>query len=546
MEILAKKLPYIKLEGRYREWKAREDLRDAREQLYRKHADLNTEDVIRKQAKAKTVAQNILMLDNYVYDKAEDVEAVFETFNVQLLAGVSALATVPKAVLKFIPILEKQKSTQNIANALKNYQKKTIKIGGGNFKLSSVLTGLAVAVSGLLYARGVTRSIKSQLGATRRAKFEGLTEKFNNDTDYALLTPEQEDEITKQLLDKNNPINKEKEVKTPFLSKILERINVRKSLKQTKDLTMKNAEYLQHKAEFEKELANPKYIATKENRQILENIIKKVDLKSEDDLERMEKIVNVGYSSLFVGGFLEYLISDKLIDLLKIKNPVIREGAKILIPLVTYLVLNKNIANLQNNAIQATHYKNLKNYVENRENFVDVPVNFTKVTPEQKKKPNLFNFLKGMLKDIREYEKFEETGLKDLNKRHELKKSILLNPEQKKEAEMLRKNTLFTLHTEADNRKHFAQGVEAISEIALAPFEIASTALGAFLGSKVGAHFTSGKMKKLSMALGAIVAFIPTAIVEIMTTAEQKKALRIASMTTIEEMDKSRMFKDAK
>ena len=53
-------------------------------------------------------------------------------------------------------------------------------------------------------------------------------------------------------------------------------------------------------------------------------------------------------------------------------------------------------------------------------------------------------------------------------------------------------------------------------------------------------------MKKVYMALGAIIAFIPTAIVEIITTAEQKKALRIASMTTIEEMDRAVMFKNQK
>ena len=546
MEILAKKLPYIKLESKYKDWKAREDLRDAREQLYKKHADLNTPEINYRQKKAKAVADNILMLDNYVYDKAEDVEAVFATVNVQLLAGVSALATLPKAVLKLIPVLEKQKSTVNIANALKNYKNKTIKIASKTIPMPKLVTGLVAGISALIYAHGVTKSTIAQLSATRRAKFEGLTTKFNNDTDYAVLTPEQENEISKQLQDKNNPLNKEKEIKTPILSKIWSRINVRKSLKETKNLTIKNEEYIRDKAKFEKELNNPKNISSKENKKILEDMIKQVDLKSEDDLERMEKIVNVGYSSLFVGGFLEYLISDKLVDLLKIKIPVIKQSAKILIPLVTYLVMNKNIASIQNRAIKATHYKNLKNFAENKENFVDVPPNFAKVTPQEPKKQNLFKFLKGMYKDIKDYEKYEETELKDLNKRHELKKSIHLTPEQKEEAQMLRKNTQFTIHTEADNRNHFAQGVEAISEIALAPFEILSTALGAFLGSKAGAHCKSGAMKKIYMALGAVIAFIPTAIVEIMTTAEQKKALRIASMSTIEEMNKSNMFKNAK
>lgn len=546
MGILAEKLPYIELEGRYKDWKAREDLRDARAQLYKKHANLNSPEVKRRQAKAKAIADNILMLDNYVYSKAEDVEAVFATLNIQLLAGVSALATVPKGILKLIPVLEKKKTTQNLANALKTYKNKTIKIASNTIPLPSLLTGLVAGISALIYANGVTKSTKAQLSATRRAKFEGLTSRFNKDTDYAVLTSAQEEEISKQLKDKNNPINKEKEVKTPILSKILERINVRKSLRETKNLTIKNEEYLRNKAEFEDELNRPDNVSTKENKKILEDIIKHVDLKSEDDLERMEKIVNVGYSSLFVGGFLEYLISDKLIDMLKIKTPAIKQTAKLLIPLTTYLIMNKNIANVQNSAIKATHYKNLKNFVDDKGNFADVPVSFGKVNPEKKEKQPLFRFLKGMFKDIRDYEKYEETTLKDLNKRHELKKSIMLTPEQREEAQILKKNTQFTIHTEADNRKHFAQGVEAISEIALAPFEIASTALGAFLGSKAGAHCKNGAMKKVYMALGAVIAFIPTAIVEIITTAEQKKALRIASMTTIEEMDRAVMFKNQK
>lgn len=545
MEILAKKLPYIKLEPQYKKWKAQEDLRDAKRQHYVQGANKNSADVLYRQKQAKAVAQNVLMLDNYVYNKAEDVEAVFVTVNMQLLAGVAALTAIPQTITKLIPVIEKHSKNTKLANILNNYQKTTI--GKSKLPLPKLLTAGMACLSALIYAHGVSKSTKAQLSATRRAKFEGLTSQFNADADYAVLNNTQEAEIEKKLSDKSNPINLETEIKTPFIKKLLSRINIKKTLSETQKLINKNTEYKQNKNQFEAKLNNSPFKATKGNKQILEDMIKYVDLKSEDDLERMDKVVNVGYSSLFVGGFLEYLISDKLIDMLHLKNPVIKFGAKLILPLATYLVMNKNIANIQNSAIKATRYKNIKKFVENKENFVEIPQNLNNSAEvKTEKKPGLFKFLKGMLKDIKEYEKFEETELPKLNKRHELKKSISLTPEQKKEAQTLKLNTQYAIHKEADNRKHFAQGVEAFSEITLAPFEIASTALGAFLGSKIGAHCKSGAMKRFYMAIGALIAFIPTAIVEIMTTAEQKKALRIASMKTIEDMNNSDMFKHAK
>ena len=546
MEILAKKLPYIKLEPKYREWKAQEDLRDAKRHYYTQNADTNTKAVLYRQKQAKAVAQNILMLDNYVYNKAEDVEAVFTTVNMQLLAGVAALTAIPQTVTKVIPVLEKHGKAVKLNNLLKNYEKSAVKIGKNVFPLPKLLTVGMAALSAIIYAHGVTKSTIAQLSATRRAKFEGLTDKFNADADYAVLTPIQEREIEKKLQDINNPINKESEIKIPFLKKLFKRVDIKGSLSQTRKLIEKNTEYKLSKAEFEKKLNNSPIKSTKANKQMLRDMINYVDLQSEDELERMEKIVNVGYSSLFVGGFLEYLISDKLIDILHIKTPIIKSSAKLLLPLATYLILNKNIAGVQNNAIKATRYKNLKNFVENKENFVEVPEKLNnKAQPQkQENKVGLFKFLKGMLKDIKDYRAFEENELTMLNKKHELKKSIQLSPEQRKEAKVLKLNTQYTIHKESDNRKYFAQGVEAISEIALAPFEIASTAVGAFLGSKAGAHCKNGAMKKFYMALGAIIAFIPTAIVEIKTTAEQKKALRIASMRTIEDIDSSDMFKN--
>lgn len=543
MEILAKKLPYIKLEPQYKKWKAQEDLRDAKRQHYVQSANKNTADVLYRQKQAKAVAQNVLMLDNYVYNKAEDVEAVFVTVNMQLLAGVAALTAIPQTITKLIPVIEKHSKNAKLANILNNYQKTTI--GKSKLPLPKLLTAGMACLSALIYAHGVSKSTKAQLSATRRAKFEGLTSQFNADADYAVLNNTQEAEIEKKLSDKTNPINLETEIKTPLFKKLLSRINIKKTLSETQKLINKNTEYKHNKLQFETKLNNSNVKSTKGNKQILEDMIKYVDLKSEDDLERMDKVVNVGYSSLFVGGFLEYLISDKLVDMLHIKNPVIKSGAKLVLPLATYLIMNKNIANIQNNAIKATRYKNLKNFVENRENFVEVPEKLNNSAEAQKKekKPGLFKFLKGMLKDIKEYQKFEENELPKLNKRHELKKSIRLTPEQKNEAQVLKLNTQFAVHKEADNRKHFAQGVEAFSEITLAPFEIASTALGAFIGSKIGAHCKSGAMKRVYMAIGALIAFIPTAIVEILTTAEQKKALRIASMKTIEDMNNSDMFK---
>ena len=112
-------------------------------------------------------------------------------------------------------------------------------------------------------------------------------------------------------------------------------------------------------------------------------------------------MANIGYSALFAGGFLEYLITDKLVDVLKVKNKPLQFILKLGVPILTYLLLNKNISDFENKAILATKYKHLKRFMENPEEY----------NVQKSEKQNLIEFVKTIAKDMKDYDTFAEQEL---------------------------------------------------------------------------------------------------------------------------------------
>ncbi len=496
------------------------------------------ENNIRK--KAKAITDPILVLDNYEREKAEDSETFFQTCNIELMSLTSLICTLPMALAKIAPMFSgkmfKNKLLDKTAVSLALYKRAKINIAGKNIPVPKIATVVSSVLGGLFFAHGIKKSMTSQLGLIRKAGFDASQNIINNPKLFAVLTPEQEKEV-------NNILDYDDKHKVEFVDKLKDKVNISSAFASVNDYKKNLPSYLKKKEEYFNSVNNnrPKQLNSlqeknaKEDALLFKNLLKNVEHDVLDPLETVEKISNVTYSAMFTGGFLEYLISDKLVDVLKIQNKPLRAVMKLGVPLLTYLLLNKNISDIENRAILAVKYKHLKQFEEN-------PLQYAQ--PDRDKKMSPIKFLKSVYKDMKNYEKFEQTELPKIKNKMQAKKQINLTKEQEKQAELLQKNTSMVLNTQREKLFEQSVGIKSLSETILGPLDIIATAVGGFMGNKLSKKCSNKKLAGMMTGIGAVIAFIPAAIIETKLTKQQKLAEKSSVMLTIKDLDDIKKFAD--
>ncbi len=491
--------------------------------------------------KAKAIAEPLILLDSYEHEKAEDSETFFQTLNIELMSITGAICSIPLAITKLIPFFNKHSDKNNIikkvALLLEKYNSASVNILGKNIPVPKLATVFSVIGGAAFYINGMKNSMKSQLGLIRKASFDGTQNIVNDPKLYAVLTPEQEAKV-------NSIVDYDIKHKTAFVDKLKDKVNINSSFQSVGEYKKTEENYLQRKKEFfekqnqtiakrTKNSLNSK--EAQEDKILYENLLKNVEHDVLEPLRKVETISNISYSALFTGGFLEYLISDKLVDVLGIKNKILSSCIKIGVPLLTYLLLNKNISDFENKAILATKYKHLKNFTENPEEYQNSKVN---------KEENLFKFMKTTLKDMKDYDEFSQTELPKIKARMDAKRQIELTPEQMQKAKNLQENTSMVINKQREHLYDQSVGIETLSETILGPIDIAATAIGGTLGSKMAKKCGNKKLSGLLTGLGAIIAFIPAAIIEAKLTKQQKLSEKIAAMLAIKEIQNHAIFEN--
>ena len=319
--------------------------------------------------KARAIAEPILLLDSYTHEKAEDSETFYQTLNTEIMSVTGLLCTLPIVITKAIPFLNKyankHKIIEKAANGLTKYKNKSINLFGKTIGAPKVATIFSAGVAALFFAKNIKSSVEGQLGLTRKASFDATQNIAKDANIFAILTPEQEKQVEE--ITKHN-----EKYKVNFVDKLKDRINIGSSFQSVKEYNRTNAEYQNKKKQYfeevnnipNKNLSTTKEKEAKETQQLFENYIKNVEHDVLKPLQKVETMSNIGYSALFAGGFLEYLLTDKLVDVLKVKNSLLAGTLKIGVPLLSYLLLNKNIADFENKAILATKYKHMKQFMD--------------------------------------------------------------------------------------------------------------------------------------------------------------------------------------
>ncbi len=489
--------------------------------------------------KAKAIAEPILLLDSYTHEKAEDSETFYQTLNTEIVSVTGLLCTLPIAITKAIPFLNKHADKNNLAKkaakALTKYKNASLNIFGKKIGAPKIATIFSAGAAALFFAKNIKGSVEGQLGLTRKASFDATQNIVNDPKMYAILTPEQEKQVEE--ITKHN-----EKYKVNFVDKLKDRINIGSSFQSVEEYNRTNNQYKKQKQEYfdklntipTKELSQQKTKEAQETQQLFNNYIKNVEHDVLIPLQTVETLSNIGYSALFAGGFLEYLLTDKVVEVLKVKNKGIAGALKIGVPLISYLLLNKNISDFENKAILATKYKHSKQFMENP----------TKYERTEEKKQGILGFIKTIAKDMKDYDKFAQEELPKIKERLEAKKQIKLSTEQTKEAELLAKNTTMVINTHRENMYNQALGIEVLSEIVTNPIDFLGAAAGAKIGHSLSKKCKNKKLAGMMTAIGTVVGFIPVAVMEAKFTKQQKLAEKISAMSTIKDMENYKKFAD--
>ncbi len=488
--------------------------------------------------KAKTISEPLLLLDSYQHEKAEDSETFFQTLNIELMSVTGILCSLPIAVTKLIPFLNKHADksmlVKHAASALNKYKNISFNIAGKNISLPKIVSLFSLAGGAAFFINGMKNSMSSQLGLIRKASFDATQNLINDPKLFAVLTPEQEKQV-------ESIVNYDEKHKNAFVDKLKDKVNINSSFQAVGEYKSTHADYIKRKDEyFEKQKKNQRknlspqeYVDAYEDKILFQNLLKNVEHDVLEPLRKVETISNISYSAMFTGGFLEYLISDKLVDILGIKNKVLGTAIKIGVPLLTYFVLNKNISDIENKAILATKYKHLKQFTED-------PLHNSSF--QKKKKENPIEFVKNIIKDMREYDKFSQNELPKLKAKMEAKRRINLTSKQEKEAKLLQKNTSMTINNHREKVYEQSVGIKTLSETILGPLDIAATAIGGTIGNRMSKKCANKKLAGMLTGLGAVIAFIPAAIIEAKLTRQQKLSEKIAAMLAIKDIDNVNLF----
>ena len=327
-----------------------------------------------------------------------------------------------------------------------------------------------------------------------------------------------------------------------------------------KDLTMKQGEFLYLKKQLDKKLnedeknvkevkfSNEELAQAKKDKKLFNDVLKKVDIESHYPIERIEKAVNVAYSSMFVGGVLEYLVSDGILNLLNVKNKIIRPVLSWGLPVLTIMFLNKQLANFLYDAIKAIRYKKMQEFVNDKNNFKEYnedEIKDAKAATLKNKNTGFIDFFKATMKDIKDYKNYQK------NKRPEEKKyslgvrNITLTTKQKSDAELFKRNMEMTINTLDDQTQKYAMATETLTESTTIPIDIIAPIIGTFAADKLHKSFSpSGKYRNLFKGIGAILAFLPAAMSEIYFVGQQRSAWRSATLIASDNLQNPDKFLD--
>lgn len=534
----------------YANWRDEQDLARAKRLEYlKKNPDkMNEKDIER----GKILLHAIDVMDEYSQANAEDMEVATEFAKAQVIelanfagmgAGFALLGL--KGVKNWIAKAAKgNKTTEMIFSMVPS--------------VIGMLVGTAASFPAIMWAT------KAKVSASRRGRFEAMNNDLKNPAAFAVLTPEQQQKVTELAKD----IELEDRDKKRLKQNSGFNLNPMDSVRTLKKYFKGDEKYKAQKAEFDKTLkesetkfgspVDEKQIrAAKRDQQILADMVRRIDVASQDYAENTELATNTMTTLALGTGGLVGWVSNKLMNTLKISGgkwaKFIPWGIGAAIP----LGMGIYAAKVQKQASRIGRFKVKQEMLNNPAELVYVDdkdiASMTDVKlPKRAKKPNIFKFFGQLLKDNKEYNKYMKTVGQEELKRHKAIEKIELSPEQLKNAKALQNNVFKTFNKVDEKSQTYSESVEAMGE-GVKQGVASFGALGAMGVSvyqfakmmKNPAAMETSIMKSVAKTMAPFAfVLLPVIGIDIYTTKAQKKASRVADMLALKELNDYRHYVD--
>lgn len=536
----------------YPQWRDEQDLNRAKklEYLKRNPDKINSDDIER----GKTLLHAIDVMDEYSQANAEDMEVATEFATGQIVGLATTLGMV--AGLPFA-------NSKAIKKLASKFSKNSM---GVEMIVSMVPSIIGMLIGAAASFPAIVWSTKAQVSASRKGRFEAMRKDLNNPAIFALLTPEQrkkaeEDAKSIELDDRDKKRIEQKKGlgANPF-----------SAIKTLKKYFSEDGQYSKQKAEFDAKLKEsekqfdkpltPEQIKNaKRDQQILSDIVRRMDVASQDYAENAELATNTLTTLALGTGGLVGWVSNKLLKLMKVKSG--NKFAKVIpwaVGAAIPLVMGIYAAQVQKQASRIGRFKVRQEMLDNPASLVYVDKKdsdtMTDVNlPQRAKKPNIFKFFTQLVKDNKEYQKYRKTKSVEDMKFHKAVEKLELTDKQIKDAKVLQMNMFKTFNKVDEKSQVYSESVEAMGSIAqqgvatfgsLAAMGV-STAMMMNMLKNPAAVRNSGMLKTMAKVMTPFAFMIlPVILIDIYTTKAQKKASRVADMLALKELENYKHYAD--
>lgn len=495
------------------------------------------------QKRAEVFKRTIDSLDEYSQTKTEDVESVTQTFLGETTAFLTTMGVGLGKIFQSTDMGENL--TQKIAKKMGSLKKAAPHVIPG-------ASGVLFAIVASLPVLKAMMTIDVQ--TPRIARFETLKGELSHTNDFAILTDEQIEQVENEA--KNVSIPKPKTIEKSLISSL----NILGQTKSYLDIVAKRAIYKKDREDFEQTKTKKAQAAknltftdeeikkAKETQEITQRLVHKMDLESQDYIERVFKILDVTSMCLFGFGVVGYWGVEKLMKMFKVSDGAFKKFFPFASALAGVIVLNSKVAEYRNNAIRIARHKEMNKLLQDPTNFLktpDVKVETQNIKIEQSQKKNLFAFLKEFAKDRDDYEIYTKTKMQEDKKFKLAARNIKLTDEQKAEAKANQMNLFKAINIVDKNKEKYEEKYEIIVTLLSTPMGLVATTLGNAFGYALHSLKKAPKSQiPLYSIIGTVVGLVPAIAIELYTTIQTRNAARVGYMQSQKDLKDYKQFLD--
>lgn len=519
-------LEYRKHKPEYKLWKQNRNLQTAKKLEYIKNNPIDEKQKEEDIKRAKVILAAINTMDEYSQSKAEDMEVYVQGVLRPVSDSVANLAT-----LASIAMIALSKGAQEaIHEVLRGNFNKVYKLLPAFLMMTvpSVLLSLFTSFWGA----------KKEIEASRNGRKEAIELELSSEKQFAILNEKQEQELDKI----SNTINVSKKEKRK-VNKGLGIIDAFKTI-------FSNSEGEAPKTKQNKishlKLSEEEITEAKKDKELIQHIIEKIDIASQDYAENAELATSIITTLAFAGGGMAGFLAKHVSKLLKLspKNAYIAKLATSYSVILGTAILASKIDKQASRVGRFKAKNELLNHPE--ELFYvdsDKYQNVGADIKETKNKNFIQTFIQ-LIKDNNEYNiHTKENNIREIQKR-KAREMIEISPEQKSRAKQLQSNVFNMFNILDDKSQMYSETTEALGE-----FTMGIVSLGLFLPIAMSTMIketnrmikTNKDFSPLSWLKIASTFAIPI-LMNVIVTKEQKNASRVANMQAINELDDYRYF----